>query len=85
VVIPASLEEHPRVVDLLGDKETLGRLRLVHEALGEAQDDRHYPRNARSGSVRVARHTGRKQAVNDTMAMTTNADPNASGTREFTL
>ena len=36
VVIPASLEEQPRVVDLLGDKETLGRLRRVHEAFGEA-------------------------------------------------
>jgi len=36
VVIPASLEEQPRVVDLLGDKETLGRLRRVHQAFGEA-------------------------------------------------
>ena len=36
VVIPASLEEQPRVVDLLGDNETLGRLRRVHEAFGEA-------------------------------------------------
>jgi hypothetical protein len=36
VVIPASLEEQPRVVDLLGDKETFGRLRRVHEAFGEA-------------------------------------------------
>src|SRR6266566_3079831 len=48
-------------------------------------DDRHYPRSARSGSVRVARHAGRKQAVNDAMAMTTNADPNASGSRGLTL
>jgi len=36
VVIPASLEEQPRVVDMLGDKETLGRLRRVHEAFGTA-------------------------------------------------
>ena len=36
VVVPASLEEQPRVVDLLGDKETLGRLRRVHEAIGDA-------------------------------------------------
>ena len=36
VVIPASLEEQPRVVDLLGDKETLGRLRRAHQAFGEA-------------------------------------------------
>src|SRR5262245_2187097 len=36
VVIPASLEEQPRVVDLLRDEETLGRLRRVHNAFGEA-------------------------------------------------
>jgi len=35
-VIPASLEQQPRVVDLLGDKETLGRLRRVHALFGEA-------------------------------------------------
>jgi hypothetical protein len=36
VVIPASLEEQPRIVDLLRDGETLARLRRVHEAFGEA-------------------------------------------------
>ena len=36
VVIPASLEEQPRVVDLLRDEETLGRLRRVHEAFSDA-------------------------------------------------
>jgi len=36
VVIPASLEEQPRVLDLLRDEETLGRLRRVHNAFGEA-------------------------------------------------
>ena len=36
VVIPASREEHPRIVDLLRDAETLGRLRRVHYACGEA-------------------------------------------------
>jgi len=36
VVIPASLEQQPRLVDLLRDDETLGRLRRVHTALGEA-------------------------------------------------
>jgi len=36
VVIPASLEEQPRVVDLLRDEETLGRLRRVHRAFGDA-------------------------------------------------
>ena len=40
LVIPTSLEEHPRIVDLLRDDETLGRLRRVHEAFGEAQPRR---------------------------------------------
>src|SRR5688572_17163479 len=36
VVIPASLEEHPRVLDLIRDDETLGCLRRVHYAIGDA-------------------------------------------------
>lgn len=36
VVIPDSPEDQPRVVDLLRDRETLDRLRRVHEAFGEA-------------------------------------------------
>ena len=36
VAIPASLEEHPRVVDLLRDRNTLSRLRRVHHAFGKA-------------------------------------------------
>ena len=36
VVIPASLEDQPRVVDLLRDEETLGRLRRLHRAFGDA-------------------------------------------------
>jgi hypothetical protein len=36
VVIPASLEEHPWIVDLLRDDEALGRLRRLHHAFGEA-------------------------------------------------
>lgn len=36
VVIPASREEHPRIVDLLRDVETLGRLCRVHYAFGAA-------------------------------------------------
>jgi hypothetical protein len=36
VVIPASREEHPRIVELLRDDEALGRLRRVHCAFGEA-------------------------------------------------
>jgi hypothetical protein len=39
VVIPASLEEHPRIVDLLRDDEMLGRLRRVHDAFGAALRD----------------------------------------------
>jgi hypothetical protein len=36
VVIPASLEEHPRIVDLLRDVGMLDRLRRVHCAFGDA-------------------------------------------------
>jgi hypothetical protein len=36
VVIPRSLEEHPRTVQLLRDEATLGRLRRIHDAFGEA-------------------------------------------------
>jgi hypothetical protein len=36
VVIPASFEEHPRIVDLLHDHETFGRLRRLHSAFGDA-------------------------------------------------
>jgi hypothetical protein len=36
VVIPESLEEQPRILDLLRDEEMLGRLRRVHTAFGEA-------------------------------------------------
>jgi hypothetical protein len=44
VVIPASLEEHPRVMDLLRDGETLARLRRLHEAFGEALRKEHVSR-----------------------------------------
>ena len=36
VVIPGSVEEHPRIVDLLRDGETLPRLRRLHQAFGQA-------------------------------------------------
>jgi hypothetical protein len=36
VVIPASVEDHPRIVELIRDGETLARLRRVHQAFGEA-------------------------------------------------
>jgi hypothetical protein len=36
VVIPTSMEDQPRLLDLLHDEETLARLRRVHEAFGEA-------------------------------------------------
>ena len=44
VVIPASLKDHPRVVDLLRDGETLSRLRRVHLAFGEALRKEHVAR-----------------------------------------
>jgi hypothetical protein len=44
VVIPASLEAHPRIVDLLRDTETLPRLRRVHLAFGEALRKEHVSR-----------------------------------------
>jgi len=36
LVIPASLEQQPRLVELLRDDETLGRLRRVHTTFGKA-------------------------------------------------
>ncbi len=42
-------------------------------------------RNARTGSIRVARQAGRKQAANEMIVMIRNAGPNASGSRGFTL
>jgi hypothetical protein len=44
VVIPASLEKHPPVVELLRDEETLSRLRRVHHAFGEALRKEHVSR-----------------------------------------
>jgi hypothetical protein len=35
VVIPASMTEQPLVMNLLGDRETLARLRRLHAAFGE--------------------------------------------------
>ena len=36
VVIPTSLEDHPRILDLFRDDETLGRLRRIHASFGDA-------------------------------------------------
>ena len=36
IVIPSSLGEQPRVVDLIADEATLGRLRRIHDAFGRA-------------------------------------------------
>ena len=44
VVIPASLEEHPRVVDLLRDGQTIARLRRIHHAFGAAIREEHLSR-----------------------------------------
>jgi len=35
-VIPASLEQHPRIADLVRDNHPLSRLRRLHQAFGEA-------------------------------------------------
>jgi hypothetical protein len=48
VVIPASVEDQPRLLDLLRDEETLGRLRRVHEAFGEALRDEQLSREVES-------------------------------------
>jgi len=48
VVIPASLEDQPRILDLLRDEETLGRLRRVHEAFGEALREEQLSREVES-------------------------------------
>jgi hypothetical protein len=45
VVIPVTLEEQPRVVDLLRDEETLGRLRRLHKAFGDALRDEQMARD----------------------------------------
>ena len=39
VEIPSSLEEHPRIVDLLRDDAMLDRLRRIHVAFGQALRD----------------------------------------------
>src|SRR5437762_10110884 len=44
-----------------------------------------HPRSAQTGSVRVARHAGTTHATRDAAQITTNADPNASGSRGLTL
>src|ERR1700719_2326491 len=43
--------------------------------------DNNQTRSARTGSTRLARRAGRKQAINATAIKTTNADPNAMGSR----
>jgi len=44
VVIPATFEEHPRIVDFLHDHETLARLRRIHVAFGAALREEHLTR-----------------------------------------
>ena len=44
VVIPGSLEEHPRILERRRDTETLGRLRRVHRACGDALRAEHLSR-----------------------------------------
>ena len=70
--------------------EWIGRItmkagRTVDGVKAEGADPRTYgsgqPRSAWSGSIRVARQAGSPHAVNDAIAITTNANPNASGSR----
>jgi hypothetical protein len=44
VAIPSSMEEQPRVVDLLHDEEMLGRLGRLHRAFGDAIRQEHVSR-----------------------------------------
>ena len=53
---------------------------LEHLAELESQS-----RKARARSVRVARQAGKRHAANEAIAITMNADPNATGSRGFTL
>ena len=48
VEIPTSLEDQPRVVDLLRDEETLGRLRRIHNAFGDALREEQLSREVNS-------------------------------------
>src|SRR5262249_22025894 len=45
IVIPASLEGQPRTLDLLRDEETLGRLRRLPDAVGEARGEERLSRD----------------------------------------
>ena len=45
----------------------------------------HCSRRAWTGSIRVARQAGKKHAAKEASVITTNADPNASGSRGLTL
>lgn len=48
IVIPSSLEGQPRVVDLIADEITLGRLRRIHDAFGRALRDERVAREIES-------------------------------------
>jgi hypothetical protein len=52
---------------------------------GQYSDLANQSRNALAGSVRIARQVGKKQATNVAVIITTNADPNAQGSRGLTL
>ena len=48
IAIPSSLEEQPRVVDLIRDETALGQLRRVHDAIGNALRDERIARDVAS-------------------------------------
>jgi len=49
------------------------------------QNVENYSRNARAGSVRVARNAGKKHAASAAIVITAKAAPNASGSRGLTF
>jgi hypothetical protein len=56
-----------------------------HAEDGQNSDVENQSRNARAGSVRVARQAGKKHAVNAAIVIIANAAPKASGSCGLTL
>src|SRR5882724_3478425 len=77
---------------VVGSSATL-TLGLFQRSPSSASDRRQSPdlnvenqsRKTLAGSVRVARHAGKKQAARAATVVTTSADPNARGSRGLTL
>jgi len=78
-------EIRPRNVHGRKTRPEVNRVRDPTLSFCSASPHSSQTRNARTGSTRVARQAGKKQAINATIVMTTNATPNASGSRGLTL